>query len=91
MANSRYIKYVMKSGAIIEVTDLGEYNGYRFDGAPGGKTLEDAEDAGRPRMHRLATEREEYYHIDQAEVAAIIFGPRSQPPGEKPQIGFGSR
>lgn len=83
---AQYVRYVMKSGAIIEVADLVEFNGYRFDG--GGQRP--IPEGGRPRMHHLENARGEKYHIDQDEVAAIIFGPHSLPPrmADKPALGF---
>jgi hypothetical protein len=83
---AQYVRYVMKSGTILEVTDLIEFNGYRFDGGTASRVPE----GGRPNVHHLETASGEKYHIDQGEVAAIIFGPHSVPPlmADKPALGF---
>lgn len=83
-----YVRYVMRSGAVIEVTALVEFNGFRFDGKKPEHEITEA--GGRPNVHNLVTASGERYHIDQDEVVAIVFGPKSVPPAlaNKPALGF---
>ncbi|MEX0783771.1 MAG: hypothetical protein WD557_14090 [Dehalococcoidia bacterium] len=83
MAEAQYVRFYLRSGQVIEVTSLTQYNGISF---PSGEAVKNR---AEPGMTYVALADGRRFYIREDDILVIEFGPNTPVETERPvAMGF---